>query len=62
MLRVLVRVDLEDLADAVILVPLLEELLFVGRRVTFDEIRQLGEIGSKKYTATHDEDTRNRRG
>ena len=58
MLRILVRVNLEDLADAVVVIPLLEKLFFVGRWVTFDEVLQLREIRRKKNAATHDEDMR----
>ena len=43
-LRVFVWVNLEDLADAVIVIPLLQELLLVRRRVALDEVLQLGQI------------------
>ena len=58
MLSILVRVDLEDLANAVVVIPLLEKLFFVGRWVTFNEVLQLREIRRKKNAATHDEDMR----
>lgn len=38
MLCIFIRIDLEDLADAVIVIPLLQEFLFVCRRVAFNEI------------------------
>lgn len=56
MLCILVRVNLKDLADAIIVIPLLQKLFFVGRWVTLDEVLQLREIRGKKDTATHDED------
>lgn len=58
MLCVLVRVNLEDLADAVIVIPLLQELLFVRGWVTLDEVLKLREIRGEKHAATHDEDLR----
>lgn len=36
--RLLVRIDLENLADAVIMVPLLKKLLFVACWVPLDEV------------------------
>ena len=54
-LSILVRVDLEYLTDAVVVVPLLQELLLVCWWVAFDEILQLRQVGCKKNAATHDE-------
>lgn len=54
MLRILVRVDLKYLADAVVVVPLLQKLLLVRRWVTLDEILQLWQIGGEENTAAHD--------
>lgn len=52
-LRILVRVDLEYLADAVKMVPLLQELLLVRCGIALDEILQLGQIRREEDTATH---------
>ena len=52
-LCLLVRVEVEDLADAVVVVPLLEELLLVCRRVPLDEVLQLRQVRRQQYTATH---------
>lgn len=40
----LVGVDLEDLPDAFVVVPLLEKFLAVRGRVTFDQVLQLRQI------------------
>ena len=53
MLCILVRINLEDLAYAVIVVPLLQELLLVRRGVTFNEVLQLRKVGSEQDTAPH---------
>ena len=44
MLSILVRVNLEDLTDAVVVVPLLEDLLLVGGRVTLDQVLKLRQV------------------
>lgn len=44
MVCLFVRVDLEDLPDTVIVVPLLQKLLLVCDGVTLDKILQLGQI------------------
>ena len=44
---------LQYLADAVVVVPLLEELLLVGDRVTLDEVLQLWEVGGEEDATAH---------
>ena len=44
MLRLLIRVNLEYLAGAVVVIPLLKELLFVGRGITLYEVLKLRKI------------------
>lgn len=55
MLSIFVWVDLEYLADAAVVVPLLEKFLLVCGRVTFYEILKLRKIGCEEYAATHGE-------
>ena len=44
---------MKDLANTVIMVPLLEKFLLVRRRVTFNEILQLREVRSEQDAAPH---------
>ena len=53
MRSLLVRVYVEDLADAVIVVPLLEELFLIRGGITLDEILQLWQVGGEEDTSTH---------
>ena len=55
MLGILVWVYLEDLTDAVVVVPLLKKLFFVCWRVTFDEVLQLRQIRCEEDATTHGE-------
>lgn len=52
-LCLLVRVNVKDLTDAVVVVPLLEELFLVCRRVSLDEILKLWEVRGEEDAATH---------
>ncbi len=52
--------DQENLADAAVVVPLLEELFFVGCWVAFDEILKLWKVRSQKYSPNHDGRKRDR--
>ena len=53
MLCILVRIDLKYLAYAVIMVPLLQELFFVGRGIALDEVLQLRQVRRAEYAARH---------
>jgi hypothetical protein len=53
MLGLFIGIYFEDLANTVIMVPLLKELFFIRNRVSLDEILELREIGSKENTTTH---------
>jgi hypothetical protein len=53
MLRLLVGIEFKNLQDAVVVVPLLEELFFVRNRVTFYQILQLRQIRCEQNTAKH---------
>ena len=53
MLGLLVRAEVKYLADAVVVVPLLEELLLVGDRVTLDEVLQLWEVCGEENATAH---------
>ena len=48
-----IRVCMKDLANTVIMVPLLEKFLLVCRWVSLDKILKLREIRREQYTTTH---------
>lgn len=52
-LGLLVGIDPKDLAGAVVVGPLLEELFSVGVWVAFDEVLQLGQVGGEQDPASH---------
>ena len=44
---------MENLANTVVVVPLLEKFLLVRDGVTLDEVLQLWEVGGEENTASH---------
>jgi hypothetical protein len=56
MLSLFVWVDLEDLANAIIVAPLLKKFFLVRRRVSLNQVLKLRQVCSEQDTATHVED------
>ena len=48
-----IRVCMKDLANTVIMVPLLEKFLLVCRWVSLNKILKLREVRREQYTTTH---------
>jgi hypothetical protein len=48
-----VRIDLKDLTNTVVVIPLLEKFFLVSIRVPFNQVLQLRQVGSEQDTATH---------
>ena len=48
-----VRIDLKDLTNTVVVIPLLEKFFLVSSRVPFNQVLQLRQVGSEQDTATH---------
>lgn len=61
MLSLLIGVYFEDLANTVVMVPLLKKLFLIGNRVPLDEILELRKIGRKENTTTHNASLSSRR-
>ena len=53
MVSLFIGVDAENLANAIVVVPLLEKLLLVRFWVALYEILELGKIGSEEDAASH---------
>ena len=53
MLRLLIGTQMENLADTVVVVPLLEKFLLVRDGVTLDEVLQLWEVGGEEDATAH---------
>ena len=53
MLGLFIGIDLEDLANAIIVIPLLEKFLLIRRRISFYEILQLRQVRSEQDTPSH---------
>lgn len=53
MLSLFIGIYEEDLSNAVVVIPLLQEFFFVRRGITLDEILQLREVGREQHTTTH---------
>lgn len=52
-LGLLVWVQVEYLSDAVVVIPLLQELFLISSRIPFDEVLQLRQVRSEKYPPPH---------
>ena len=59
MLGLFVRVDLENLTNTIVVVPLLKKLFLVSRWVSFDQVLKLRQVCSEQDTATHGESEEN---
>jgi hypothetical protein len=53
MVGLFVRVDLKNLTNTVVVIPLLEKFFLVSSRVPFNKVLQLRQVCSEQDTATH---------
>lgn len=56
MLGLLIGVDLKDLSNAVVVIPLLKKLLFICRGISLYKILQLRQVCSEQDTPSHQVD------
>jgi hypothetical protein len=52
-LGLFVWVDLEDLTNAIIVVPLLKKFFLISCWVSFNQVLKLRQVGGEQDTATH---------
>ena len=55
MLGLFIWVNLEDLTNAVIVIPLLKKLFLVSSWVSLNQVLKLGQVCGEQDTATHGE-------
>jgi hypothetical protein len=56
MLGLFVWVNLEDLTNAIVVVPLLKKLFLVSSWVSLNEVLKLGQVCGEQDTTTHGEE------
>ena len=53
MFSLFIGINFEYLANAVVMIPLLQELFLVRYRVSFDQVLQLGQVGCQQNASPH---------